>query len=1160
MINPLRNSDTSAQVRVTLRVLARQALLLLSCGASFAPVCIQPLSAQVAVTTSSNDIGRTGQNLSETVLTLSNVNSTGFGKLFSQSVDGFVYAQPLYLPNISISGAQHNVVFVATEHDGVYAFDADSNSGIDASPLWYVSLLSTAHGAASGATTVPSSLLSADISPEVGVTGTPVIDPSTGTLYVVSKTMEGASFVQRLHALDVTSGAEKFGGPVTIAPTVAGTGSGSSSGQIVFDSEWENQRPGLLLLNGVVYAGFAAHGDNGPWHGWILGFSAATLKPTGIFCASPNGVGAGVWMTGVGLAAEVIDPVSHPFGRMFVPTGNGDFNANSPFNALMDFGDSILNLDLSQGVPTVQDAFTPSDQATLDASDGDLGAGGIVILPMQTTGSYPHLLVQAGKSGEVYLLNRESLGGYHAGGDEVVQAIPDAVGHSGSWNTPAYWNGTVYYWAQNDNLKAFPLVAGQLTGPAAVSSEGYGFPGANPSISANGDSQGIVWSVRSDDYQTAGPAVLQAHDASNVATTLYSSSTNAARDGAGPAVKYVVPTVVNGKVYVGTQYQLDVFGLLNGQQTTATPVLSPGSENFTGTLTVSMADLTPGAVIHYTSDGSTPTASSAIFTGPVVVGATETLNAIAFAPGFSASPVATATYTSASTSTAISFPLGFAGSQGTMILNGSTDLDDSRLQLTDGAQGEAGSAWYFAPVNILAFTTNFTFQLSNPNADGMTFAIQGAGLNALGAAGGGLGYQNIAKSLAIKFDLHNNAGEGPDSTGLFTDGASPTIPAVNLSATGINLHSGDTMEVNLAYNGTTLSMTIVDVVTGASYFTSWTVDIASLVGGNSAYVGFTGGTGGNTSSQKILTWTYSTGAAPPPVLVLPAPTFFPAGGTYVGAQSVTIVDATAGAAIYFTTDGSIPTASSRLYSGPLIVSVTETIQAIGVEPGNTSSAVAAAMYSINPGATSYANYPSGQFQAASFSLNGGPTITSTGALQLTDGNGGENRSAWFLTEVPVGNFTTDFNFQQLNAAADGMTFSLQRHSAVATGNGGGGLGYTGIPASVAIKFDLHNNAGEGIDSTGLYIDGAAPTVPAVNLGSTAINLHSGDVMHAHLVYDGANLTMTLTDTITNGSVVEVFPIDIPGTVGGSTAWAGFTGGTGGKTSTQNVLSWTYSSN
>ncbi len=260
--------------------------------------------AQVNVTTWHNDIGRTGQNLNETILNTTNVNSASFGKLFSQPVDGQVYAQPLYLSGITVNGASHNVVFVATEHDTVYAFDADSNGGANASPLWKASMLTAAHGAATGATTVSANFIGSDISPEAGITGTPVIDPTSSTLYVVSKSMENGNAVQRLHALDVTTGLEKSGSPIAITATVAGTGNGSVNGKITFDQLWENQRPALLLLNGIVYIGFAAHGDNGPWHGWILGYNAATLKQTGAYCASPNGTGSGFWMSGAGLAAD----------------------------------------------------------------------------------------------------------------------------------------------------------------------------------------------------------------------------------------------------------------------------------------------------------------------------------------------------------------------------------------------------------------------------------------------------------------------------------------------------------------------------------------------------------------------------------------------------------------------------------------------------------------------------------------------------------------------------------------------------------------------------------------------------------------------------------------------------------------------------------------
>jgi hypothetical protein len=518
--------------------------------------------AQVKVTTFQNDIGRTGQNLNETILTTSNVNATQFGKLFSQTVDAQIYTQPLYLSGVSINGATHNVVYVATENDSVYAFDGDSNGGVNASPLWFASMLTSAHGAASGATAVPSSMVSTDIQPLVGITGTPVIDPTSGTLYVVSKTLEGGNAVQRLHALDVTSGAEKFGGPVVITASVAGSGNGSFGGTLTFDPLWENQRPALLLLNGIVWIGFASHGDNGPWHGWVLGYNAATLQQTGAFCTSPNGSGSGIWMSGGGLAADQLDTVNHPYGRMFIPTGNGDFTATSPYNGTMDYGESELDLDLTNGVPTITDEFTTFMQANLTAQDGDIASGGLMVIPTQTTGSYPHLAVQVGKQGWMYLMNRDNLGGYNST-DQIVQEQQYAVGGTGAWSSPAYWNGNVYWWGRADALKSFALVNGLLSTSPTKSVEMYGYPGATPAISANGNTQGIVWTIDSEAYGT-GPAVLQAHNASQVSTTLYSSaaSGNASRDQAGGAVKFAVPTVFNGKVYVGTQTEISVYGLL----------------------------------------------------------------------------------------------------------------------------------------------------------------------------------------------------------------------------------------------------------------------------------------------------------------------------------------------------------------------------------------------------------------------------------------------------------------------------------------------------------------------------------------------------------------------------------------------------------------------
>ena len=1022
-------------------------------------------NAQTSVTTWHNDIGRTGQNLNETILTTSNVNATQFGKLFSQNVDGQIYAQPLYLPNLTIGGQVHNVVFVATQNDTVYAFDADSNGGSNANPLWKASMLTAAHGASSGATAVPGNYLSGDITPLVGITGTPVIDPGTDTLYVVSKSWENSLAVQRLHALDVTTGNEKFGGPAVITATVPGTGNGSSGGQLTFDPMWSNQRPALLLLNGIVYIGFASHGDNGPWHGWVLAYNAATLNQTGAFNTSPNGVGAGIWMSGSGLAADQLNPSTQPYGRMFFATGNGDYTATAPYNNTMDYGDSVLGLNLANGVPTIQDEFTPSDQAELDSLDGDLASGGTMVLPTQTTGNYPHLLVQVGKEGHLYLINRDQMGGYHTT-DQVVQVINNIVGVNGAWSTAAYWNGTIYYWGIHDTLKCFPLVNGQTTYLVTTSSETYGYPGATPSISANGNTQGIVWSINNALYSTGGAAMLQAHDASNCGTTLYSSSTNFARDNPGPAVKFTVPTVANGKVYVGTANQVSVYGLLGGSQQTTTPIITPGSQTFTGSVSVSITDATQGATIYYTTDGSTPTSSSAQYSIPfnvtstttvralasasgylasqiasatytdmtqanpptfsvpagsytspqsvmlsdttsgatiyyttdgsepttssnlytagssISVLSTETINAIAVAPGYLASPVASAIYTMVPL---INFPNGFAASQGLVTLNGSSQLNDSRLQLTDGGSNESGTAWFARPVSVQSFVTNFTFQLSNALADGITFTIQGQGTSAIGANASGLGYRNIPRSMAIKFDLANDAGEGLNSTGLYTNGANPTIPAIDLSSTGVNLHSDDTIAVQLVYDGTTLAMTLTDRLTLASYSKTFAVNIPALVGGNTAYVGFTGSSATLSSSQKILTWTYS------PLPVVSYPVITPAHGLYSSAQSVTITDSTPNSVIYYTTDGTTPTTSSPQYTtSPIsVTAASQTINAMAVASGSLNSAVAVSNYIIGSAVPAPTfSQPSGNYSNSVITISDsapGATIyyTTNGATPTT---------------------------------------------------------------------------------------------------------------------------------------------------------------------------------
>ena len=512
------------------------------------------------VLTQHNDNARTGQNTAEIVLTPTNVNATHFGKKFAQPVDGHAYAQPLYVPNVVIPGlGTHNVVYVATEADSVYAFDADDNTGANAAPLWKASLIDTVHGAAVGATTVNSSidLGCSDLAPQVGITSTPVIDPASGTMYVEAKSKENGVFVHRLHAIDITTGAERASGPVVITGSARGKAADAFGGVITFNPLHQHARPGLLLLNGVVYVAFASHCDWQPYHGWIFAYDAATFTQQAALITSPNGYESGVWMSGAGLAAD-------GSGNIFVPTGNGDFDTvNIPAT---DLGDSILRLALVPGQLSLLDYFTVYNQAALNNADTDLGSGGILLLPDQT-GTHPHELVEAGKGGTIYVVDRDQMtvNNLHycssscTSDSQIVQELPKAVG--GMWSMPAYWNNTVYFWGQSDVLKQFSLTSGLLSAsPVTTSVNSSSEFGSTPSISSNGATAGIVWAV----YQSASQSmVLFAFDATNVANKLY-DSTQAAnnRDGGGSWVKFTVPTIANGKVYVGTQTELDVYGLL----------------------------------------------------------------------------------------------------------------------------------------------------------------------------------------------------------------------------------------------------------------------------------------------------------------------------------------------------------------------------------------------------------------------------------------------------------------------------------------------------------------------------------------------------------------------------------------------------------------------
>ncbi len=1196
-----------------IRLFARLALAILAFAFSFS----QPAPAQVNVLTHHNDVSRTGANTSETILTPANVNSTSFGKLFSYPVDGQLYTQPLYMANVTIPGkGTHNVVFVATQHDSVYAFDADSNSGANSTPLWKITLLDSAHGAASGATTVPSTdYPTTDMTPEIGIVGTPVIDPSTNTLYVVGKTKESGAYFQRLHALDITSGAEKFGGPVALSGQVPGTGNGSVGGILTFDPFWENQRPSLLLLNGIIYIGFGAHQDLGPWHGWLLAYNASTLQQRAVYCSSPNASGSGIWLSGEALAADVVDPVNAPYGRIFLPTGNGLYSAAPPYDNTMSYGDADVRIDLTnlinaptnitsttfpQQMPAI-DSFAPSNQATLDSQDKDMGAGAPVILPDQSVGGHTHLLLQVGKNGTAYLIDRDSMGGFNSSTDQVVQEVPTAV--MGMWGTTAFWNNTIYIGGSFDTLKMYSFTNARLSSTwTARTAQFFNFPGATPSISANGNTNGIVWGLQNEAYSTSGPAVLFAWDATNVGNQLYASNQVPARDTAGTAIKFDVPTVTNGKVYVPTGTELDIYGLLAGAQSAATPVISPSTQSFNGSLSVTITDSTAGSTIYFTTDGSVPTTASTKYTGAISVTSTETVNAVAVASGFSESGMASATYTlnlaTAATPT-------FSPAAGTYTSAQSVTISDTTtganiFYTTNGTTPTTSSTPYTGPISvsasqtISAIATASGFAQSAVGSAAYTINLPQAATPTFSPVAGtytGTQTVTISDTTSGATIYYTTNGTTPTTsstvyTAPISVSSSQTIKAI-ATATGftqsavgsaaytINLPQTATptfSPVGGTYNAAQ-SVTISDTTAGSTIF--FTTNGTTPTTSSTVYSGPISVSSSQTINAIATTSGFSQSAVGSAAYTInipqaAAPTFSPAAGTYTSAQSVTLSDSTAGAMIYYTTNGSTPTTSSTIYTGPISVSSTQTINAIAVASGFTQSAVSSALYIINTSGTLGINLSSGFTNTYPFSMNGSAKLNGT-ALQLTDGTAGEAGSGWYGQPLNVQSFTTDFSIQMTPGTtpqADGMAFVIQNAPAglQALGPAGGGLGYGpdqptgtgGIPNSIAIKFDTMNNAGETPDSTGLYTNGASPTVPFVDLTNSGITLANTHVFKVHMTYDGTTLTMTITDATTNATFTNSWPINIPSVIGSPTAFVGFTAGTGAQTAVQSVLGWSFS--
>lgn len=537
--SPVAAGDNGTQYRVAVSNSAGQI--------TSNPATLTVVAAGIDVVTYHNDNARTGQNLNETILTLTNVNSTNFGKLAFFATDGKVDAQPLYLSSVTIAGGMHNVLYVATEHASLYAFDADTGT-----VLWHITLLANGetpsddHGCG-------------QITPEIGTTSTPVIDRTAGTngiIYTVAMSKNAAgTYFQRLHALDLTTGAELLGGPTTVQASYPGTGDNSVGGNVIFDPKQYAERAGLLLLNHTIYTTWTSHCDFRPYTGWVIAYNADTLAQSNVLNLTPNGSEGSVWMSGTAPAADNA-------GNIYFLDANGTFETalnSGGFPAQADFGNAFLKLSTSSGLK-VADYFATFDTVVKSNGDIDLGSGGALLLPdlLDGSGQTWHLAVGAGKDGNLYVVNRDNMGKFNSASNNIYQELSGAL-PGGVWAMPAYFNNNVFSASVGSTLKAFSITNARLsTAPTTESSNTFVYPGSTPSISANGTSNGIVWA-----HENSNPAVLHAYNAADLAQELYNSNQAGARDQLGPGNKFITPTIANGKVYVGTTNGVAVFGLLH---------------------------------------------------------------------------------------------------------------------------------------------------------------------------------------------------------------------------------------------------------------------------------------------------------------------------------------------------------------------------------------------------------------------------------------------------------------------------------------------------------------------------------------------------------------------------------------------------------------------
>jgi hypothetical protein len=688
------------------------------------------------------DNGRTGQNTNETILTPSNVNKATFGKKFAYPVDGWIHGQPLYVANVAIGGSSHNVVYVATEHDSVYAFDAD---GLQTTPLWQATFINPG----AGITSVPASDVGNAVvgQPEFGILATPVIDPAGGTIFVLARSKENGAYFQRLHALDITTGQERAGSPVSIQVSVTGTGLGAVGSQLSYDPLRQNVRPGMVLANGNVYFAAASLEDIDPYHGWVIGYNAQTLAPAGVFNATPNGTRGGVWHSGGGVAADTL-------GNLYMQTGNGTFDANLGGS---DYGDSIFKLQQSAAGLNLVDYFTPANQSTLTGANMDLSSGGVLLLPDQP-GPHPHEMIAGGKEGTLYVLDRDAMGGFNASGNsQIVQSVVGAIsqttssGVGGVWGTPTYWNGRVYLTARLDVVKMFTVQNGRLAGPVSRGKTNMNI--MSSVVSSNGNANGILWVLQNDSANT-----LHAYDVDDLAREYYNTNQSGSRDMPGGTTRFSVPLVVNGSVYVGAKTELDIYGLLGQQQQATLQSIS---------ITPANATILTGGTLPLTATGTFSDSSTQNLTGTVLWASSNPAAATVSAQGLIAAVGPGGTTVSATSGSIV----GSTGVtvQAPVLVSIAVSPQSATISVGGGQQFSANGTFSDGSSQDL---TNFVTWASST---GSVAAISAGGF----ASGATVGSTSITATLG---SIAGSATLGVAQASLLSIAITPANPSVGLGA------------------------------------------------------------------------------------------------------------------------------------------------------------------------------------------------------------------------------------------------------------------------------------------------------------------------------------------------------------------------------------------